>query len=63
LAVGKKLFDVLVSFSKLATVTFIEDKHKFFILQMLNFVEIASFNDRIVELLDGGDDELSAVVI
>jgi hypothetical protein len=63
LGIFKELLDVLVGVTKLAAVAFIKDEHKLLILQMVDLAQIMLFHDGIIELLDGGQDKLAAIII
>ena len=62
LRVVKEFLDVLVGFTKLAAVAFIKNKHKLLILQVFNLAHITLFHNRVIKFLDGGHNQLGAVV-
>ncbi len=63
LRVLEEFFNVLVRIAKLAAVAFIKDEDELLVLQVRDLAQIMLFHNRIIELLDCGQDQLGAVVI
>jgi len=61
LGIYEEFFDVSVGVSKLAAVAFIEDKYKFLVLEMFDLVKVMIFDNGVVQLWDGGDDQFGGI--
>ena len=48
---------------KLATVALVENKHELLVFQVGNLVEVTPFQNRVIELLNRGDNQRSGVVV
>ena len=63
LRIVEELFDIAMGFTKLTAMTFIEDKHDFFIPKIVDVFAIFIGADGTIQLLQCGDDELVMLLI